>query len=93
MENKQMVKVLFRKDKRDGEVIAVFPTLKANYGKLSSYVHMGQHGEIQLEYYQTMTVPASETEYIPLLKELTGIYDDCTLVIKKRVNYSEIDWS
>ena len=93
MENKEMVKVIFRKDKRDGEVIAFFPQFKANVGNLCSYVHMGQHGEASLDYYQTMTVPATEDEYKPLFDELTRIYDDCTLVIKKRVNYSEIDWS
>ena len=88
-----MVKVLFRKDKRDGEVIAFFPQFKANYGNLCSYVHMGQHGEASLDYYRTMTVPATEEEYTPLLRELIGIYDDCILAIRKRIDYSEIDWS
>ena len=87
------VKVIFRKEKNpytnDYEVIAFMPELKANYGKIVCYAHIGQHGEADLGYYQN-TKKAIETEYKPLLNELNGIYNDCKLVVKQKINYKDL---
>ena len=89
----EKVKVIFRKEKNpyanDYDVIAFMPELKANYGKIVCYAHMGQHSEADLEYYQN-TIKANETEYKPLLNELNGIYNDCELVVKRKINYKDL---
>ena len=85
MEN---LKVIFRKDK-DGEIIAFFPEASANFGNILSYMHIGQHGEASLEFYQE-TKKATETEYKPLLMELKSIYDDYNLIVKQKMNYKDL---
>lgn len=90
MEN---VKVIFRKAKNpythEYEVIAFFPEIEANYGRILSYMHIGQHGEADLGFYH-ITKKATETEYRPLLNELEAIYDDCKLVVKRKINYKDL---
>ena len=70
------VKVIFRKAKNpythEYEVIAFFPEIKANYGKILSYIHIGQHSEASVEFYWE-TKKATETEYKSLLEELKAI--------------------
>ncbi len=87
------VKVIFRKVKnpytKEYEVVAFFPEIEANYGRILSYMHIGQHGEASLEFYQE-TKKATEAEYKPLLNELKLIYDDCSLVIKQKINYKDL---
>ena len=62
------MKVIFRKDKNAGEVIAFFPsTLKD--GTLMCYAHNGQHSTAELTYYRT-TIKAKPSEYKELEKEL-----------------------
>ena len=84
----EKVKVIFRKTK-DGEIIAFMPELKANYGKIVSYMHIGQHGEASVEFYWN-TKKATEKEYKPLLNELNGIYYDCVLVLKQKLYYNDL---
>ena len=87
------VKVIFRKAKnpytKEYEIVAFFPEIDANYGKILSYMHIGQHSEADLEFYQE-TKKATEMEYKPLLKELKSIYDDCELVVKQKINYKDL---
>ncbi len=78
---KDMLPVIFRTDGK--EVTAFFPTLGANPGFIVCYAHIGQHSEASSEYYYS-TKPAKENEYSDLLNELTQVYDDCELVVKKR---------
>lgn len=89
----EKVKVIFRKEKNpyinDYDVIAFMPELKANYGKIVCYAHIGQHSEADLDYYQN-TIKANETEYKSLLNELKGIYNDCELVVKQKINYKDL---
>lgn len=85
MEN---LKVIFRKTK-DGEIIAFFPEASANFGNVLSYMHIGQHGEASMEFYQ-ITKKATEAEYKPLLKELKVIYYDYNLIIKQKINYHDL---
>lgn len=89
----EKVKVIFRKSKnpytKEYEVIAFFPEIEVNYGRIMSYMHMGQHGEADLGFYYE-TKKATGEEYEPLLNELKTIYDDCELVVKQKLNYKDL---
>ena len=89
----EKLKVIFRKAKNpythEDEVIAVFPEIEANHGKILSYMHIGQHSEASVEFYWN-TKKAVEVEYKPLLEELKVRYDDCELVVKQKVNYKDL---
>ena len=49
------VKVVFRKAKNpythEYETIAFFPEMTANYCNILSYMHIGQHSELNIEFY------------------------------------------
>ncbi len=77
--------ILFRKDREGGDIVAFFPTLPSNPDRMVCYAHVGQHGEASMEYYYYRTKPAKPDEYTELLAELTQIYDDCDLVVYKRI--------
>lgn len=69
------VPVIFRKY-RDGEIVAVFPTLLSdcrNSGYVTSYAHVGQHGAADLQRVVATTRAAKPTEYVSLAKELRRI--------------------
>ena len=73
-ENKiEQVDVIFKKDRRNNEIIAFFPDTmydgSCNPGNLMSYAHIGQHSEASVDYYN-MCRPATEEEYASLLHEL-----------------------
>lgn len=89
----EKVKVIFRKAKNpythEYEVIAFFPECEVNYGKVLSYMHIGQHSEASIEFYWN-TKKATTEEYKPLLEELKAIYDDCELVVKQKINYKDL---
>ena len=65
---------VFRKYK-NGEIIALFPRLKADVeGKCClSYLHQGQHGGADYAGVIADTVKANPSEYYDLLKELKTI--------------------
>lgn len=77
------VKVIFRKFP-DGDIIAFFPELPANRGKMLSYMRVGQHGEADSNY-AAYTKPATPEEFAALEKELRGIYE--VLDIRKRSTF------
>ena len=82
-----MQRVLFRKWRSNGQVIAFF--LDQVYrGYVMSYEHIGQHGNAS--YPHPQTEPASPEEYAELLRELVERvgYDDLRIVKRGRVNYS-----
>lgn len=89
----EKVKIIFRKEKnpytKEYEVIAFFPELKANYGRMVCYATMGQHSEADLEYYHN-TKKATEEEYKPLLNELKMVYNDCILEVKQKIYYKDL---
>lgn len=60
-----------------GQVAAVFPSLVGDSrpGSVTCYSHVGQHGTCARDYYAT-TRPATPAEYMPLLRELRGIYEE-----------------
>ena len=69
---------------------AFLPDAPVKYGRIGNYAHIGQHSEASLDYYYK-SKKASPEQYAELYKELQGIYDDVTLVIKQRLNY-DILW-
>lgn len=84
----ERLKVIFKKCD-DGEIIAFFPESKVNSGNIMSYMHMGQHGEASYSFYSSLK-NATEKEYASLLEELKRIYDDCTLLVKKKLYYNDL---
>lgn len=76
-----MQRVIFRKWRDSGDVIAFFPD-QADGPYIMAYEHHGQHGNAT--YPHPQTVPATADEYAELLAELKAIgYDDLRVV--KRV--------
>ena len=90
----EKIKVIFRKAKNpytnEYEVMAFFPELTATRYRVVCYQHIGQHGEADVNFYKWNTKKATEEEYKPLLDELNGIYDDCILVVKQRLNWNDL---
>lgn len=71
-------RVIFRKWKDTGSVIAFFPDQKDGH-YIGSYEHVGQHGNAT--YPNPQTVPAKPQEFASLLAELRSIgYDDLRIV-------------
>lgn len=89
----EKLKVIFRKTKNpytgEFEVVAFFPEIKANYGKILSYMHIGQHSEASIEFYRE-TSKVSPEEFKPLLDELRAIYDDVELTVKRKICYNDL---
>ena len=83
----EKLKVIFRKC--NGEIVAFLPELKANHGNIVCYAHVGQHSEASYDYYME-SKKCTENEYSYLLEELKRIYDDCVLVVKKRLCYNDL---
>lgn len=83
-ESKEQVEVEFKKTPEDGEVIAFFPETRydgsCNPGMIMSYMHVGQHGEASVEFYNDCTT-CLEEDYADLLAELEKVYDDCELIV------------
>lgn len=78
-------KVVFRKFRDQGDVIALFPEIDQTM--CMSYQHIGQHGGADYNRlvagWDGLTVPATPEEYAPLLAELRAIgYTD--LVVRTR---------
>ena len=81
------IKVIFRK--YDDEIIAFFPEMHVNFGKILTYQHIGQHCEADVRFYYD-TKKANEAEYTPLLNELKQIYDDCILDVKFKIRSDDL---
>lgn len=64
------VKVVFRKYKKDGEIIALFPGLPHDHRYCMSFVHVGQHGGADYNLVVRSTVPAKPEEFASLKLEL-----------------------
>ena len=73
-------RVMFRKWKGNGAIIAFFPD-QPDGPYLMSYAHIGQHG--LASYPHPKTEPATPEEYAPLLAELRRIgYSDLKIVAR-----------
>ena len=79
-----MQRVVFRKWRSNGDVIAFFLDQPETPGHCMSYEHVGQHGAGA--YPHPQTEPATQEEYAELLKELIAIgYDDLKIVTRGRI--------
>ena len=71
--DKYITEVIFRKF-NDGEILALFPYDIFNHrGGVTSYVHVGQHGEADYRHCVNRTNLATEQEYKDLKEELESI--------------------
>lgn len=84
---KPIQKVVYRYWQK--EVIAILPGASVNFGNVCIYAHVGQHSEAD-SFITRAGRLATPEEYAALHRELTGIYDDCQLVIKKRVQHADL---
>ena len=91
----EKIKVLFRKDKKNGYITAFFPEDTANYGMINCYYRDGRYDagwtEASMEYYWGC-IKATEEEYADLFSELEKMFadDDCILDVKKRLYYKDL---
>lgn len=68
------ITAVFRRFRKGGEVIALFPEVPADrfFGHCLSYMHVGQHGAASVDL-SGATRPANENEFSNLLRELRGL--------------------
>ena len=88
-----MTKIVFRKFRKNGDVIALFPERIWNQHdySIASYMHVGQHSGADYDHIIRATIPATESEYADLLAELKSIgYDDLRVMRKCRPNYAKL---
>jgi len=71
--NEEITKVIFRKYKQGGDILALFPKENQGHGSCLCYQFIGQHGAADYGYCLTFTVLATPEEYAPLLAELQSI--------------------
>lgn len=84
-----MTKVVFRKFKQGGEIIALFPE-QINHRNLTvcSYMHVGQHSDADYNGVISATTLATESEYAALLSELKSIgYNDLRVIKRGKPKY------
>ena len=78
-------RVVFRKWKDDGQIVALFPDIQADDdGHIVSYVHVGQHGAANYQHCIGKSVPATIAEAAPLKKELEDMVGYVLAVIQRR---------
>lgn len=79
----QITEVVFRKFRKGGDIIALFPyDIEINYC-CSCYQHIGQHGTAGYQVVINMTVPAKPEEYADLKAELENCFGYNLKVVKK----------
>lgn len=68
--------VIFRKDREDGSIVAVFPSEPGSGPHdFTAYTRQESHVTASAEWVRHCTRPASPAEYAPLLAELRSIYE------------------
>ena len=95
------IKIIFRKDKKNSEIIAFLPESTAKIGHMVCYDRVSSHSEASYDYYLNNTTKATPEEYEQLLKIMKHIYEedksdgDFTLVIKQKINHNDLTkaWS
>lgn len=71
-----MTKVIFRKYRSDGAIIALFPNEIADHsGNVLSYMHLGQHSAANYTGCIRETVQTSASESKDLRRELEGCFN------------------
>lgn len=92
-------KVIFRKYRNNGDILALFPEVPADcYGKYcQSYEHVGQHGAADYHHCIRITIAAKPAEFADLKTELES-RGYCLQIMKRatqrdhnnRYNYMKI---
>lgn len=94
----EKLKVIFRKDS-EGNIFCIMPELPANYGRVvafcyendSYYGHViGGHMDIDAAYAVNRLKLATEKEFEKPLEFLRKLYDNCELVVRKKINYDDL---
>jgi hypothetical protein len=83
------IPVLFRKWRKSGDVIALFPTVLADCsggGSVESYEHVGQHGGADFFGIMRESRPAKPKEYASLARELRAAPFRYRLKVVKRAS-------
>lgn len=76
--------VIFRKWRRNGDIIALFPCIHYPAGNIQSYEHAGQHGEADYQTVMKKTTPADSREYKELAEELNKIGYENLFIYRRR---------
>ena len=83
-----ITEVIFRKLSHSHEILALFPyETSPEAGMVSSYMHVGQHGDAEYNHCIKISTQATEEEYSNLKKELESI--GYNLKVVKRRNYDK----
>jgi hypothetical protein len=72
-----------------GEVSAFLPDEDVNFGQISCYEHVGQHGAASLDYYRKGR-PATPREHADLKAELRSM--GYKLKVIRRLRYGMLNW-
>lgn len=78
----EYTRVIFRRQPKDHEILALFPDLSEGGALIESYRHIGQHGGADYSHCMRQSIPARPDEYADLKAELEGI--GYNLLIRKR---------
>lgn len=79
------VAVVFKKDRKSGEVVAVLPGSDGGSLMVPCYTHDGQHSACSVGYLLADVVSARPDEYAELLSEMETIYGKEGLRVMKRL--------
>lgn len=79
---RKMIKVIFRRFKRGGDMIALFPDTIREDGMCESYQYEGQHADADYDGVIKASRPASKEKSVELIKELGRI--GYNLIIRRR---------
>lgn len=94
----EKVKVIFRTDK-DGNIFCLMPELPAKSGYILCFCYEGEGvfgtcigGHMEIGTYEAIhdLRLATEKEYSKAFEALKRIYDDCELVVRKKINYGDL---
>lgn len=83
---KETMKAIFKVTPQDNECIAFLPEVLANPGTIFSYMHVGQGGEADREFFY-QCAPATPEEFHDLEIELANLYEVDLIVMKRLPNW------
>jgi len=84
---KKETKVIFRKFKDGGDIVACFPDMLERNYKISAYQHQGQHCNVDYQEIIQTTKLAKEKEYINLKKELENLGYSLKVMTRANIQY------
>jgi hypothetical protein len=92
MKDTNKTKVIFRKFKDDGQIIAIFPEELGTYSPYtsSSYMSIGQHSSCDPVSLISVTKLAKKSEYKDLARELTNLGYNLQIITRYRHSFLEV---